>query len=75
MGDRVNGIVKWFNNERGYGFIYEGSEEEEGATEYFVHYSSIKMDKYKTLKAGQHVTFEVKETDKGTQATEVEVVG
>lgn len=76
MGNRVNGEVKWFNNERGYGFVFDETEMDmENPTEYFVHYSSIKMDKYKTLKAGQKITFEVKETEKGIQATEVEVVG
>ena len=71
--DRHAGVVKWFNNERGYGFILEGAEIDDSQTEYFVHFSSINMDGYKTLKTGQPVTFELKETDKGTQAVNVEL--
>jgi CspA family cold shock protein len=68
MGTRLNGVVKWFSNDRGYGFVLkDGSEDEE----YFVHFSSIEMDGYKTLKAGQEVTFELSETDKGVQAVAV----
>lgn len=68
MSDRFNGVVKWFSNERGYGFVLkDGSEDEE----YFVHFSSIEMEGYKTLKAGQAVTFELNETDKGVQAASV----
>ena len=68
MSDRVNGTVKWFSNDRGYGFVMiDGND----TAEYFVHFTSIKIDGYKTLKAGQAVTFELKETDKGIQAVEV----
>ena len=69
MGDRVSGKVKWFSNERGYGFLLVDGD----ATnqEYFVHFSSIDMDGYKTLKAGQVVLFELKDTDKGIQAVNV----
>jgi len=63
-----NGIVKWFNAERGYGFILKDGNEDE---EYFVHYSYIDMEGYKTLKAGQNVTFELIETEKGIQAQNV----
>jgi len=63
-----NGIVKWFNAERGYGFILKDGNEDE---EYFVHYSYIEMEGYKTLKAGQNVTFELIETEKGVQAQNV----
>ena len=66
--ERVNGIVKWFNAERGYGFVLKDGDE---ATEYFVHYSYIQMEGYKTLRAGQNVTFMLVETDKGTQAQEI----
>lgn len=69
MGDRVSGLVKWFSNERGYGFVLKDGTTENG--EYFVHFSSIIMEGYKTLKAGQKVTFELLETDKGTQAVNV----
>jgi len=63
-----NGIVKWFNAERGYGFILKDGKEDE---EYFVHYSYIDMEGYKTLKAGQKVTFDLIETEKGVQAQNV----
>lgn len=72
MGNRLTGEVKWFNNERGYGFITDPSDE---GTEYFVHYTSIIADGYKTLKAGQKVSFELAETDKGIQAVNVKVEG
>lgn len=68
---RLTGKVKWFNNERGYGFILDPEDE---TTEYFVHYTSIEMEGFKTLKTGQEVTFELKETDKGTQAVNVQPV-
>ncbi len=69
MGDeRVIGVVKWFNAERGYGFVLQDGDE---TTEYFIHYSYIQMDGYKTLRAGQKVEFALVETDKGTQAQEV----
>ncbi len=66
--DRVNGSVKWFNAERGYGFVLKDGDDEK---EYFVHYSYINMEGYKTLKAGQPVTFKLVQTDKGVQAQEV----
>ena len=72
MSERVNGIVKWFSNDRGYGFCLVDGDAE--GTEHFVHYSSITMDGYKSLKAKQPVTFVLKKTDKGVQATEVELV-
>ena len=50
----ANGVVKWFNNTKGYGFIAP----EEGE-DLFVHYSSIQIDGYRTLKGGQRVAFEV----------------
>ncbi len=71
MSERLNGEVKWFSNDRGYGFVtIDGND----TAEYFVHFTSIKIDGYKTLKAGQRVSFELKDTDKGIQATEVVVV-
>ena len=69
--ERVTGKVKWFSNERGYGFLLVDSVE--AKNEYFVHFSSISMEGYKTLKAGQAVTFELKDTDKGVQAASVEL--
>ena len=56
------------NAERGYGFVLKDGDE---STEYFVHYSYIQMEGYKTLRAGQNVTFALVETDKGIQAQEI----
>lgn len=69
MAERFNGIVKWFSSERGYGFVLKDGASDNG--EYFVHFSSIIMDGYKTLKAGQNVSFELVETERGPQATNV----
>jgi len=66
--ERVSGTVKWFNAERGYGFVMKDDDE---STEYFVHFSYISMDGYKTLRAGQRVSFLLVQTDKGIQAQEV----
>lgn len=60
------GNVKWFNNEKGYGFIDYADNED-----IFVHYSAIKQDGYKTLTEGQRVQFELIETQKGLQAINV----
>ncbi len=60
------GTVKWFNNEKGYGFI-----DQENGEDIFVHYSAIKQDGYKTLCEGQKVEFELVETPKGLQALNV----
>lgn len=68
----LKGEVKWFNNERGYGFIIDPDDE---SVEYFVHFSSIEMDGYKTLKAGQKVSYELKDTEKGVQAVNVKIIG
>ncbi|HEY5647718.1 MAG TPA: cold shock domain-containing protein CspD [Pseudomonadales bacterium] len=62
------GTVKWFNNAKGYGFILP----EEGGDDLFAHFSSIQMDGYKTLKAGQPVQFEIIEGPKGLQATNIQ---
>ena len=62
----ANGIVKWFNNKKGFGFI----EREEGG-DIFVHYSAITMSGFKTLNEGDRVTFEVEETDRGPAAGNV----
>jgi CspA family cold shock protein len=63
---KSKGKVKWFNDAKGFGFI-----EQEGGSDVFVHYSAIQMDGFKTLKQGQDVEFEVKEGEKGPQATNV----
>lgn len=63
----ATGTVKWFNNAKGFGFIC--SDDEDG--DVFAHYSTIKMDGYRTLKAGQQVNFEVEEGPKGSHASVV----
>jgi CspA family cold shock protein len=60
------GTVKWFSNEKGFGFI----EREEG-DDVFVHFSQIEQDGYKSLEQGQRVSFEIAEGPKGLQASEV----
>ena len=65
----VRGRVKWFNNEKGYGFI-EFTDKED----IFVHYSAINQEGYKTLQEGQYVEFNLLETSKGYQALNVTVV-
>lgn len=61
------GVVKWFNNAKGYGFILG----EDGEQEVFAHYSAITMEGYKTLKAGQSVKFEAEPGPKGLHATTI----
>lgn len=63
------GKIKWFNNEKGYGFI-EGEHDED----IFVHYSAIKQDGYKSLSEGQMAEYELLETEKGLQAINVKEV-
>ena len=60
------GTVKWFNSEKGFGFIAV-----DGGTDVFVHYSAIQMDGYKSLEEGQRVEFEVTQGQKGPQADAV----
>ena len=62
----AQGTVKWFSNEKGYGFI-----EREDGEDLFVHFSEIVMDGYKTLTQGQRVEFEIAQGDKGLQASHV----
>ncbi|WLV87364.1 cold-shock protein [Lacticaseibacillus zeae] len=61
-----HGTVKWFNAEKGYGFITR-----EDGSDVFVHFSAIQGDGYKTLEEGQAVTFEVEDGDRGPQAVNV----
>jgi CspA family cold shock protein len=65
----AQGTVKWFSNEKGYGFI-----EREDGDDVFVHFSAITMDGYKSLREGQRVEFEVVEGGKGLQAANVQAV-
>ena len=60
------GTVKWFNSEKGYGFIAV-----DGGSDVFVHYSAIQMDGYKSLEEGQRVEFEVTQGQKGPQAANI----
>ncbi|MFJ4456025.1 cold shock domain-containing protein CspD [Pseudomonas sp. NPDC089392] len=63
----ASGKVKWFNNAKGYGFINEEGKDED----LFAHYSAIQMDGYKTLKAGQAVSFEIIQGPKGLHAINI----
>lgn len=65
----AQGTVKWFNNEKGYGFIAV-----DGGQDVFVHYSAIQADGYRSLDEGQRVEFEVAQGPKGPQADLVRVV-
>lgn len=62
----LRGKVKWFNNEKGYGFIQNGQ-----LADIFVHYSAIVKDGFKTLNEGSMVNFKLVETSKGLQAVDV----
>ncbi|WP_027108400.1 cold-shock protein [Lacticigenium naphthae] len=65
----TNGTVKWFSNDKGYGFIQYGQDED-----VFVHFTGIDMEGFKTLNEGQSVQFEIVEGNRGPQATNVTVV-
>ena len=65
----VRGRVKWFNNEKGYGFI-EFTEKDD----IFVHYSAINQEGYKTLQEGQYVEFNLLETSKGYKTIKVKII-
>ena len=65
----ANGTVKWFNEQKGYGFITQ----EEGP-DVFVHYSGINSSGFKTLKEGDKVTFDIEQGKKGPAAVNVKVV-
>ena len=60
------GTVKWFNDDKGYGFITR-----ESGDDVFVHFSAIQGDGFKSLSEGQHVTFDVEERERGLQAANV----
>ncbi|MCF6283532.1 MAG: cold-shock protein [Candidatus Polarisedimenticolaceae bacterium] len=65
------GVVKWFNNAKGYGFVTP----DEGAIDIFVHFSSINgMDGYKSLKEGQKVEFDITEGPKGLHASNIQQI-
>ena len=63
------GVVKWFNDSKGYGFI-----EQEDGPDVFVHHTSINASGFRSLNEGDHVTFEIEQGDKGPAAVNVTVV-
>ncbi|RMF76857.1 MAG: cold shock domain-containing protein [Chloroflexi bacterium] len=69
MSERTRGTVKWFNSEKGYGFI-----EQDDGPDLFVHYSEIQGSGYRSLNEGDTVEFEITEGKKGQQASAVVVV-
>ncbi len=64
-----NGVVKWFNSRKGYGFI-----EQEDGPDVFVHHSEIKADGFKSLNEGDRVTFDIEQGQKGPSAVNVNLV-
>ena len=66
MSERQSGIVKWFNDAKGFGFI-----EREGGEDVFVHFRSLRGEGYRTLKQGARVEFALAKTEKGFQAEDV----
>lgn len=67
MADRITGTVKFFNTEKGFGFIAP----EGGQKDVFVHYSAIKSNGFKNLMEGDRVEFSIEQSDKGPRAAEV----
>lgn len=67
---KISGKVKWFNNAKGYGFIVADGGDED----MFAHYSSITMEGYKTLKAGQSVLFDTKQVENGIHAINISAI-
>jgi cold shock protein len=70
MAERELGVVKWFNGEKGYGFIARDS----GEKDVFVHFSAINAEGFRTLREGQRVEFEVVQGQKGPQAQNVDII-
>ncbi|AYC35085.1 cold shock domain-containing protein CspD [Pseudomonas cavernae] len=66
----LSGKVKWFNNAKGYGFILADGRDED----LFAHYSAIQMEGYKTLKAGQPVSFDIVQGPKGLHAVNISTI-
>ena len=65
----ANGVVKWFSNQKGFGFI-----EQESGPDVFVHYSSISASGFKTLNEGDKVSYDVEQGNKGPAAVNVKVI-
>lgn len=70
MSDNATGVVKWFNEDKGFGFI----SQENGGKDVFVHFRSIVSEGYKTLKEGDRVEFNVEQGQKGPQAASVKIL-
>lgn len=70
MSERLNGTVKWFNSQKGFGFI-----EREGGADVFVHFSAIQGSGYRELEEGERVEFSITQGPKGLQASEVVRLG
>ena len=70
MAERETGTVKWFNDEKGYGFITPQSGDD-----LFVHFKAIQSDGFKSLKEGQKVSFIAVQGQKGMQADQVQILG
>jgi len=68
MSERITGTVKWFDEQKGFGFI-----ERQGGTDVFVHFSAIEGSGYKSLTEGQRVEFNVSQGQKGPQADNISV--
>ncbi len=69
MSERVVGTVKWFNSDKGYGFLTR-----EGGPDVFVHYSAIESEGFRSLQEGQKVEFSIEKGPKGLQAASVKLV-
>jgi len=67
MSNSVNGVVKWFNEDKGFGFLTPAS----GGQDVFVHFRSIVSEGYKSLSEGQQVQFTIEQGQKGPQAANV----
>ena len=70
MSENVTGTVKWFNEDKGFGFIAQ----EDGGKDVFVHFRSIASEGFKTLAEGQRVEFNIEQGQKGPQAANVKVL-
>lgn len=70
MSNKVEGVVKWFDESKGFGFISQN----DGGKDVFVHFRAIQSDGFKTLAEGQAVAFEVEDGQKGLQAANVTIL-